>query len=147
MWGRSRQMTWNAKELLRGKKKYILLPLILNLEFKIVGGFLQMQLKGSKITLNIKLCLGHWMGGYPIFCLMRMFNCTHTSTNCVFILITDQVLKTHKERLFFYLSKNTADTLHDPSGVTALLVLFIWHCVIGKRREGWKPAKRPETNF
>lgn len=42
-----------------GEKKKILLPLILNLEFKIVGVFLQMQLKGSKIILNIKLCLGH----------------------------------------------------------------------------------------
>lgn len=42
-----------------GERKKILLPLILNLEFKIVGVFLQMQLKDSKITLNIKLCLSH----------------------------------------------------------------------------------------
>lgn len=44
-------------------------------------------------------------------------------------------MKTHKERLFFYLSKNTADTLHDPSEVTVLLVLFTWHSLIGKERE------------
>lgn len=129
-----------------GEKKKILLPLILNLEFKIVGVFLQMQLKGSKIILNIKLCLGHWMGGYPIFCLMRMFNCTRTSTNCVFILITDQVLKTHKERLFFNLSKNIADTLHDPSGATALFVLFTWHSLIGKGR-GVKISKKTRNPF
>lgn len=33
--------------------------------------------------------------------------------------------ETHKEKLFFSTSaKNTADTLHDSSGVTALFILF-----------------------
>lgn len=72
------------------------------------------------------------MGGYPIFCLMCMFNCTYTLTDRVFILITGRLLKTHKERLFFYLSRNTADTLHDPPGATALFVLFKRHKLIGK---------------
>lgn len=65
------------------------------------------------------------MGGYPIFCLMCMFNCTYILTNCVFILITGQLPNTHKERLFFYLSKNTDDTLHDPPGAIALFILFM----------------------
>lgn len=65
------------------------------------------------------------MGGYPILCLMPMFNRTQILTNCVFILITEQVLKTHQERLFFYISKNTADTLPDPPGATAPLTLFM----------------------
>jgi len=64
------------------------------------------------------------MGGYPIFCLKCVLNCTYILNNCVFILITDQVLKTHEERLLFYLSKNPADTLHDPPGATALFILF-----------------------
>lgn len=87
------------------------------------------------------------MGGYPIFSLMSMFDCTRTSTNCVFILITDQVLKTHKERLFFYLSKNTADTLHDPSGVSALFVLFTRHSLTGKGREGEDQQKDQKLIF
>lgn len=104
-----------------------------------------MKLKSSKITLNTTLCLGHRMGGYPIFCLMCMFNCTYVLTNRVFILMTDQVLKTHKERLFFYLSKNTADTLHDPSGVTALIYMtqFGWK----RRVEGGNQQKDQKLRF
>lgn len=63
---------------------------------------------------------------------MCMFNCTYTLTDRVFILITGRLLKTHKERLFFYLSRNTADTLHDPPGATALFVLFKRRKLIGK---------------
>lgn len=76
-----------------------------------------------------------------------MFNCTYILTNCVFILITDQLLKTHKERLFFYLSKNTADTLHDPSGVTALFILSTWHNLIGKEEWRVKISKKTRNSF
>lgn len=94
---------------------------------------------------KLKLRLGHRMGGYPMFCLMCMFNCTYTLTDRVFTLITGQLLKTHKERLFFYLSRNTADTLRDPSGATALFILFKWHKLIGKG--GGNRGKRSEIHF
>lgn len=104
-----------------------------------------MQLKSPKITLNIKLCLGHRMGGYPILSLMPMFNCTHFLT--VSFNNRPSTENTLKKDYFSTSAKIQLIHCMTPSGVTTLFVLFTWHNLIGKAGWGVAISKKTRNTF